>query len=151
MSSLKIDYRPELYTPPRNCPLRIGTVTLMPGMGNEVDADTWDTLKKNPRLLISDLMEIGIIREIRPSKAKVRETREIITKALEIIPNEDPITTETVANGVPGSNAESLALVAETTDISVLETWLLTESRARITSALNRRINNLKPAETTEV
>lgn len=152
MSSIKIDYRPELYNPPRNCPLKIGTVALMPGMGNEVDADIWDTIKKNPRLLISDLIEIGIIREIRPAKSKVEKVRKEIVEALEVIPKEEAIANETpIASGVPGSNAEALSLVSDTTDIAVLETWLATETRARIVSALNRRINNLKAAESLEV
>lgn len=152
MSSIKIDYRPELYNPPRNCPLKIGTVALMPGMDNEVDANVWDALKKNPRLPIEDLIEIGIIREIRPAKARVAKPVEFVAPVskIEEVPELETETNNS-AVGVPGSNTEALNLIQETTDISTLEAWLAGETRSRVKSALNRRITSLKITEPVEV
>ena len=59
-------------------------------------------------------------------------------------PPNDPIEPTRVGGGVPGSAAESKALISATDDPAMLKDWLSNDNRATVRRAIKTRIENIE-------
>lgn len=115
-------------------------VQFMPGP-NEVDAKTWENVKKNP--LIKTRMETEIV---DPKRGKVF-LLEVVSKKVDETKGEEKETVEGISElGVK----EAKALVEETFNTTLLREWQESETRKGVLTAIEKQLEAIEKERESE-
>jgi hypothetical protein len=116
-----IEYEPRNFTPPRECALDLGVITLKNGGIHEVRKADWDKVMTNP--IVQHLIEIGVLRVV--------------------VANEDDA--PTMIDGL--SPIKAISLVQNTYELPLLRRWQQSESRTTVLAAINAQIESIRNPE----
>lgn len=123
MSQVLIEYRPDLFYPPRSGVWIAGRITFVPGVKG-YPAEDWETLQAHSAMggTLRACLADGILRVISQSPKSVQGGE----------PEVPPL---------PKSQAEAIALVKKTYSLSLLHGWQVTEKRKPVLAAIAKQLD----------